>query len=503
MMNNWSHNCIPTRRALIDRLRAGLRTGGRLTAGAVCAGLLQSAAHAQGQWNVVWSDSFPGTQLNANSWNVLDIAWPHNGEAQYYHPSAVTVNGGFMTITSTNQPMGGRAYTSGRLDTSNKHEFLFGKFEIRAKLPRTQGLWPAFWLLPGSDIWPPEIDIMELLGHQPTRTYASNHWGPTAGPQYQTTQWDGPDFSNTFNVFACEWWPDRVDFFVNGQQIGTHRQQIPQEAMYIILNTAVGGFWPGYPNGTTVFPQRFQVDYVRVSQWSEPLLLNSGFEASPPNDTSALSAWTRWGNSTRNTQLARQGPAALKLFGNFNTPNNTSGAFQDMTAIAGQTWTASGWVQSPTWDRIGNGNSSRVKIEFRNATDQVLGEVESPTFTRSDAAGQWLERSVTGIAPTGTTKARMVVVHVQGAQLAGGAVWWDDVSLGRGIGCDSIDFNNDLSFFDPQDIDALLSVYGEGPCVPAIATCNDIDFNNDGSIFDPADIDAFLRVYGEGPCALP
>ena len=66
--------------------------------------------------------------------------------------------------------------------------------------------------------------------------------------------------------------------------------------------------------------------------------------------------------------------------------------------------------------------------------------------------------------------------------------------------CDSIDFNNDNSFFDPQDIEALLSVYSEGPCVPASATCNDIDFNNDGSVFDPQDIDAFLSVFSEGPC---
>ena len=68
--------------------------------------------------------------------------------------------------------------------------------------------------------------------------------------------------------------------------------------------------------------------------------------------------------------------------------------------------------------------------------------------------------------------------------------------------CDSIDYNNDGSFFDPQDIDALLSVYSEGPCIPAGATCNDIDFDNNGSCFDPVDIDTFLRVYSEGPCSL-
>ncbi len=68
--------------------------------------------------------------------------------------------------------------------------------------------------------------------------------------------------------------------------------------------------------------------------------------------------------------------------------------------------------------------------------------------------------------------------------------------------CDSIDYNNDGSFYDPQDIDALLSVYSEGPCIPAGATCNDIDFDNNGSCFDPADIDTFLRVYSEGPCSL-
>ena len=73
---------------------------------------------------------------------------------------------------------------------------------------------------------------------------------------------------------------------------------------------------------------------------------------------------------------------------------------------------------------------------------------------------------------------------------------------GNPSGCDSIDFNNDTSLFDPQDIDAFLSVYSEGPCIPATATCNDIDFNNDGSLFDPCDIDSFLLVFSEGPCTL-
>ena len=84
-----------------------------------------------------------------------------------------------------------------------------------------------------------------------------------------------------------------------------------------------------------------------------------------------------------------------------------------------------------------------------------------------------------------------------------GTIYWDDVTytqLPVGPTCDSIDFNNDTSLFDPQDIDAFLSVYSEGPCIPETATCNDIDFNNNGSCFDPADIDAFLSVFSEGPC---
>ncbi len=78
----------------------------------------------------------------------------------------------------------------------------------------------------------------------------------------------------------------------------------------------------------------------------------------------------------------------------------------------------------------------------------------------------------------------------------------DNVSVIPVTVCDSIDFNNDTSLFDPQDIDAFLSVYGEGPCIPQTATCNDIDFNNDGSVFDPCDIDSFLTQFAEGPCTL-
>jgi hypothetical protein len=104
------------------------------------------------------------------------------------------------------------------------------------------------------------------------------------------------------------------------------------------------------------------------------------------------------------------------------------------------------------------------------------------------------------VVPTGATRLFLGVSDGQG--------WYNNVGAftclvwPSGPTCDSIDFNNDTAFFDPQDIEAFLSVYAEGPCIPATATCNDIDFNNDGSLFDPCDIDSFLLVFSEGPCTL-
>jgi beta-glucanase (GH16 family) len=458
----------------------------------------------QAAWQQVWSDEFSGTTLNTANWTPVTGPWPYNDERQFYSPSAISVSNGRGIITSTNVPQGGRLYTSGRMDTNGKQSFLYGKFEMRARLPRTQGMWPAFWLLPISNEWPPEIDIMEMLGHEPNKVYVSNHWGTVETHTYFTSPFTlptlNPNFSSNFNVFACEWWPDRVDFFVNGQPVATHYSRVPQELMYVIVNTAVGGFWPGYPNATTIFPQRFEIDWIRVSQVPGEMVKNTGMEwPGPAGSNQRLWHWQHWGNALYNEDLRRNGVGAAKLYGNFNTPNNTSGFWQSVPVQPGQAVTLNTFAQTPSWDRMGPGNAARVSIEFRSASNAVLSVAQTTALTNTSTPDAWLPVQVQGTAPANTATARVMMTFTQGSQLAAGAAWFDDMRVTiDSAPCDSIDFNGDGLFPDDIDLVAFLQVLSGGAC--PTQTCGDIDFNNDGLFPDDSDLLSFLRVLAGAEC---
>lgn len=176
-------------------------------------------------------------------------------------------------------------YTSGMVNTKNKLTYTYGRFEVCARLPKTKGIWPAHWLLPNDGHWPPEIDIMELLGHDSTVVYMTMHYGTSSSDHTQ----DGsnkihapagynPDFSADFHTFRVDWQPGTITGYVDGKLVtknddGTtiafpRASQIPAESFYMILNTAVGGDWPGDPDSTTVFPQYHDIDFVKIYKWN-------------------------------------------------------------------------------------------------------------------------------------------------------------------------------------------------------------------------------------------
>ena len=174
-------------------------------------------------------------------------------------------------------------YTSARLRTRNKGDWRYGRIEMRAKLPTGRGLWPAFWMLPTDEVfggWPRsgEIDIMELVGHEPNRVHGTIHFG-NAWPQ---NQWQGTSFTlpqGTFNddyhTFGVEWQENEIKWYVDSTlyfvRVPSHLGSLNwpfNERFHIILNVAVGGNWPGSPNASTTFPQSMVVDYVRVYQRS-------------------------------------------------------------------------------------------------------------------------------------------------------------------------------------------------------------------------------------------
>ncbi len=230
-------------------------------------------------WELVWYDEFDGTAIDGSKWRVEDLHLIKNNELQYYAPDEVYESDGCLTLRSRRRGYWGYDsngnwrhfdYTSGLVETRDRFTTMYGKIEVRAKLPATRGLWPAHWMLPDSREWPPEIDIMELLGHEPTRVYMTHHWGTWPDVRSNGGSYSGPDYSAGFHTFSVEWSPSRLDWRVDGVLRFTSSTNIPHEPFYIILNTAVGGNWPGNPDGTTVFPQYHEIDYVRVYAPADP-----------------------------------------------------------------------------------------------------------------------------------------------------------------------------------------------------------------------------------------
>lgn len=220
-------------------------------------------------WDLVWEDEFEGATIDLKKWVVADRSVKnYDGGINYYDPQEVYLENGNLVIRSQPQtgPNGKQMYSSGRVTTKKKFGFLYGKVEVRAKLPGTQGLWPAIWMLPYDGSWPPEIDMMELLGNDPTRVYMSLHWGTKKQDLHSQGDFAGPDFTADFHVFSIEWEPGQIRWLIDDVERKVTTAHIPNKAMYLIFNTSVGGDWPGPPDGSTVFPAYMQVDYVRVYQ---------------------------------------------------------------------------------------------------------------------------------------------------------------------------------------------------------------------------------------------
>ena len=240
---------------------------------------------------LVWSDEFEGPNgalVDASRWvaETGGHGWGNN-ELEYYTDrgrNASLDGDGNLVIQALREHFEGggvaREYTSARLKTQGRFEQAYGRFEARIKIPRGQGIWPAFWLL-GADIptagWPRcgEIDVMENIGREPATVHGSMHGPGFSGGNSLTAAYGpagGQAFADAFHVFAVEWDPGSVRFFADANlyQTRTPADLRPGQAwvfdhpFFVILNVAVGGDWPGGPDGTTVFPQAMLVDYVRV-----------------------------------------------------------------------------------------------------------------------------------------------------------------------------------------------------------------------------------------------
>jgi len=233
--------------------------------------------------NLVWSDEFSGKTINPLVWNydIGGSGWGNN-ELEYYTNSSKNafVTNGYLVIEARKETYKTNNYTSARLLSKDKKSFTYGRIDFRAKLPKGQGIWPALWML-GSNIstksWPAcgEIDIMELLGHEPQKTYGTIHWGAAGGPSTHiggNYSLSSQTFSDSFHVFSLLWETTKLSFLIdNIPFFSADKSQVNgdnpfDKPFFFIMNVAVGGNWPGNPDITTIFPQRMIVDYVRVFQ---------------------------------------------------------------------------------------------------------------------------------------------------------------------------------------------------------------------------------------------
>ncbi len=397
----------------------------------VCCGLHTTVAPARAQigaipgWRMVWTEEFRGTSVNAGNWSLENVAWPHNAELQFYLPEQASVANGQLKILAERRNHGGRAFVSARMDTQGKFSQQYGRFEARMKMPLGKGYWPAFWLLPESGIWPPEIDIMEHIGSQPNTVLMTQHWGTVATHQYAGGTYTGPDFTAGFHQFAAEWSPTRIDWFVDGVLRYSTTTNVPQMPMYVVLNLAVGGFLPGNPDGSTVFPGETLVDWVRVYQ-RDQVLANPSFEN--PSAGGPPTSWALFGNAQQSTQSPLTGTKSLRIWGTVGSGPFYSGSYQDLPATAGQVWRATANGRHLSGTPLVAGNQVVLKIEWYGHAGQALGSTEVPAVTNASPIDTNILTTLDATAPAGTATARVALVFVQTGTGSGNA-YFDDVSF--------------------------------------------------------------------------
>ncbi len=262
----------------------------RLAASESAPGVTPQAAPPE--WEPAWADEFDrdgrpdpanwgyvtgdGTQFGLPpGWGNNEVEWYTNDRAEN-----ARVENGLLIIEARHDGFDGHEYTSARLASAGKRDFTYGRVEVRAKLPKGRGTWPAIWMLPtewtyGDKGWPAngEVDLMELVSGEPDTVHTSAHMQDhnfKRGTQI-TAKHKNPTFTSDFHLFALEWLPESLTWFIDGEKVlsydnpGTGFAAWPfDKNFHVLLNVALGG-WGGAPDASAL-PQRMEVDYVRVQR---------------------------------------------------------------------------------------------------------------------------------------------------------------------------------------------------------------------------------------------
>lgn len=263
--------------------------------------MLASSRSMAAQWRLVWSDEFEKAGLpDAAKW-TYETGFIRNNELQFYTRDRIEnarVENGSLIIEGRKEhyrnpnykTAGSRSrrnvefaeYTAASITTEGKASFLYGRVEVRAKLPQGKGMWPAIWMMGTNRSvvgWPRcgEIDIMEFVGKEPNRVHATVHFAKGGAHSSKGGKLETPAPYDDFHVYAVEWWPDRMDFYFDRDKYFTFDVNLAgagadnpfRRPQYLIINLALGGSWGG-PMDDAVLPQKYLIDYVRVYEKAAP-----------------------------------------------------------------------------------------------------------------------------------------------------------------------------------------------------------------------------------------
>jgi len=336
-----------------------------------------SAKAADASWNPVWSEEFNETSINTSNWKFETGGggWGNN-ELQYYtnRSENARIENGNLVIEGRKESYNGMNYTSARLKSQGLKNWTYGKIEARIKLPVGQGIWPAFWML-GESIpqvnWPAcgEIDIMEHINNE-SAIHGTIHWDSNGHASYGIAS---PNIDVTqYHVYSVEWDSSSIKWFVDGAQYleanianNVNSTEEFHKPFFILLNLAVGGDWPGNPDGSTAFPAKMYVDYVHVYQ--------KGESTTPPTQNLPSTEWYLFNQPTSGvsnagdnlivTKTATTGWQPLKTI--TSTPGYWYSSLINGTYSAG-TWEFKLFTNSPS-------SNSNVKVEAYRVNQDGTG----------------------------------------------------------------------------------------------------------------------------------
>jgi beta-glucanase (GH16 family) len=238
-------------------------------------GYVPSAPPDLSQAVLTFEDNFDDRVVDQSKWNIISRNIYYPGVLNAHNPAMVSAENGYLKIDLQSLPYRSMTYSGGEIDTRDKFNQRYGYFEARIMMPGGSGVHPAFWLWPQSDRWPPEIDIIELKGSEPSTAYMTVHWSENgvvraypeqvdfAGDHYAESTFYGPDFTEDFHVFALEWTPDRLVWYIDGVERHRTTDHVPHEPFMVIIDLALDRYG-GPLDASTVLPVSLLVDYVRV-----------------------------------------------------------------------------------------------------------------------------------------------------------------------------------------------------------------------------------------------